>query len=100
MKKIKVKHRIATLFPYGQVYVAVIEKKNFPQYNPKILPLHNFKIAYEKGIEHGILKEQEEELTFLEDWYGVCQYKSTFKDDVVEHRMRWLKKKLKKVGGK
>ena len=92
-KEVKIEHRAKILFPYGEVNVPVIEKKNFPQYNPTISALHNFKIAYETGLEQAF----QEQLIFLEDWYGVCQYKSTFKDDVVEHRMRWLKKKLKEL---
>ena len=39
----------------------------------------------------------EDELIFLEDWYGICKYKSTFKDDVIEDRINWLKQKLKEL---
>jgi hypothetical protein len=74
----------------------VIENK-LPQYNSTISVLHNFKIAYKKGIKQGILEAQEKELYFLQSWYGICCYKSDFKDDWIEQRICWLKKKLKKV---
>jgi len=35
-----------------------------------------------------------EELEFLEGWYAVCQYKSSFKDYKIEERIEILKSKL------
>lgn len=42
----------------------------------------------------GYREAQKKELEFLKRWYGICCYKSSFKDDMIEERIKQLQKEI------